>query len=299
MKDFNLFLQSKDLSVMTQKVYTYNVQRFLKWYKQDPLNATTKDVLKYLEYLQDTLQVQNITRQNHLNALKQYFDFLQRTNVGAFIKLQAIKKQRLSYIFSSEELTQLYDDYYAVFIQNAKQESNTLTNWRNYTMLGLFVYQGLITTELDDLTLNDVNLQKTTLTITPKGNRGASRTLQLQASQIGGFIHYLNTIRPLFTDDTDCKKLFLPLSAQRFKGSNDNLSIAVSLRHLSRSLKTLHKDYHKLVQLRASVITHWIKNQGLRKAQYLAGHKSIVSTEEYVHNDLEALTEDLTKYHPF
>ena len=129
-----------------------------------------------------------------------------------------------------QELEQLYDDYYNTFIQNAKPESNSLTNWRNYTMLGMLVYQGLRTNELDDLTIKDVNLQKATLKITPKGKRGASRTAPLQAAQIGSLIYYLQTVHPQFTDDSNCQKLFLPLAEQRFKGSNDNLSIAISLR---------------------------------------------------------------------
>ncbi len=298
MKEFKAYLQSKDMSGMTQRAYIYNVQRFLNWFEQDPINCTKKDVLDYLKHLQENLKLQNITRQNHLIALKHYFDFLEQPLIIAFINLQATKKQRLSYIFSSEELSQLYDDFYAVLIQNAKPESNPLTAWRNYTMLGFLVYQGLKTSELDDLNLTDINLQKATVTINPRGKRGAKRTLQLEACQIGGLMNYLQNIRPQFID-FDCEKLFLPLAEQRLKGANDNLSITTSLRHLTQNLKELHKDYSKIVQIRTSKITHWIKNYGLRKAQYFAGHKSIVSTEEYIHNDLEALTEDLTKYNPF
>ena len=298
MKDFKAYLQAKDLSVMTQNAYIYNVQRFFNWYKQDPLNAQTKDILKYLEHLQETLKIQNATRQNHLIALQQYFDFLERPTVTAFIKLQATKKHRLSYVFTPQELSQLYDDYYNVFIQNAKPESIPLTQWRNYTMLGFLVYQGLSTLEPDTLKVSSIDFQKATLRVEPQGKRRANRTLPLQACQMGGLMHYLQIIRPKFTDDTDCQKLFLPLPKAQTTNTQ-NTSISSVLRHLHKHLKTLHKDYSKMAQLRTSVITHWIKNKGLRKAQYLAGHKSIVSTEEYVHNDLEALTEDLTKYHPF
>jgi site-specific recombinase XerD len=308
MTDFSAFLQSKDFTTLTQQTYLYNTERFIKWYASvnsaqvDPLNATTKDVLDYLDYLQNVLDHQNITRQHHLVALKQYFEFLELPAVTAFIKLQGTKKHRLSYLFKPQELVELYDDYYAVFIQNGNPDQNSLTHWRNYTMLGFLAFQGLTTSELDELIVEDVNLHKATLTITPKGHRRTKRTLPLQACQIGGLMQYLQLIRPEFLTNpelTTNQKLFLPLTSQRFRGNNKNLSITVSLRHLKKNLTTLHKDFSKMSQLRTSVITGWIKDKGLRKAQYLAGHKSIVSTEEYVHNDLEALTEDLTKYHPF
>ena len=215
--------------------------------------------------------------------------------VTAFIGLNAPKKHRLPHIFTPEELGHLYDDYYNGFVKKA----NAPTHWRNYVMLGFLVYQGLTTSELDGLDLQDADLQKASLRVQPKGRRGSPRTLPLQACQIGGLMHYTATVRPRFTQDESEPKLFLPLPEAALTGDKGNTSIRSALRYLHRHLKTLHKDYHKMTQLRASAITHWIKSQGLRKAQYLAGHKSIVSTEEYLANDLEALTDDLSKYHPF
>ena len=51
-------------------------------------------------------------------------------------------------------------------------------------------------------------------------------------------------------------------------------------------------------QIRASVITKWVKMYNLRKAQYLAGHRYISSTESYLQNDMEGLKEEVQQYHP-
>ena len=51
-------------------------------------------------------------------------------------------------------------------------------------------------------------------------------------------------------------------------------------------------------QIRASVITHWLKNHNLRQVQYLAGHRYVSSTEAFLANDLDDLQEEITKYHP-
>lgn len=304
MNEFRTFLQQKGLSVSTQKFYCYQVERFLQWYKKDIENAQTKDVLKYLDHLQNKLGLQNITRRNHLISIDHYFQFIGLPTVTAFIRLQGTKKRKLNHVFSTEELTQLYDNYHAVYIQNFNPNDwkTSLTGkWRNYVMLGCLVFQGLQTNELDTLTVSDIDFNKAILKITPKGSRGNVRTLALEATQIGALMVYLQTIRPQLlihhTDTTD--KLFLPEPKYMRSQDRHKQSMMNTLRHLSKDLKKLHKDYHKMTQLRTSVITHWIKNSGLRKAQYMAGHKSIVSTEEYIHNDLESLVDDISKFNPF
>ncbi len=301
MNDFKTFLQQKGLSVSTQKFYCYQVERFLQWYKQDVLNAQTKDVLKYLDYLQNKRGLQNITRRNHLISIDHYFQFIGLSNLTAFIKLQGTKKRKLNHIYSTDELTQLYDDYHAIHIQNFDPldwKTSLAGKWRNYVMLGLLVFQGVHTNEVDALTINDIDFAKARIHINPKGSKGNARTLALEASQVGAFMHYLQIIRPqLLTNETD--KLFLPVPKYMRSEDKGKQSIMPALRHLTKDLKKLNKDFRKMTQLRTSVITHWIKTLGLRKAQVLAGHKSIVSTEEYVHNDLESLVDDISKFNPF
>ena len=50
-------------------------------------------------------------------------------------------------------------------------------------------------------------------------------------------------------------------------------------------------------QIRASVITKWLKMYNLREVQYLAGHRYISSTESYLQNDLEGLKEEVQQFH--
>jgi integrase/recombinase XerD len=83
--------------------------------------------------------------------------------------------------------------------------------------------------------------------------------------------------------------------------NNENGMLINSQPELQKMMKTLRKLYPKftdLKQLRASIITYWIRTEGLRKAQYKAGHRYISSTEEYLAGDLESLQDDISKYHP-
>jgi site-specific recombinase XerD len=71
-----------------------------------------------------------------------------------------------------------------------------------------------------------------------------------------------------------------------------------TLNKLLEQITRIEPKVNTLQQLRASVITHWIKTLNLREAQYRAGHRYVSSTEAYLINDLEGLAEDVARFHP-
>jgi len=69
---------------------------------------------------------------------------------------------------------------------------------------------------------------------------------------------------------------------------------------MKRQMKEkLGKDVVKLSQFRQSRITIWIKQYGLRKAQYMAGFRRVYSIEKYRDPNLENLKSMVKKYHPW
>ena len=97
-----------------------------------------------------------------------------------------------------------------------------------------------------------------------------------------------------YTTKTNNKQTNDLFVTQSSKGNN----IKNVLFKLSKELKQITKDFDCLHQLRASVITHWLKLHNLREVQYMAGHKYVSSTESYLVNDLEDLQDDINKFHP-
>jgi len=79
-------------------------------------------------------------------------------------------------------------------------------------------------------------------------------------------------------------------------GSSDRFANALS--KLMRKLQKLNGKVTSAKQIRASVITHWLKLYNLREVQYRAGHRYVSSTEGYMINDLDDLQEAIAKYHP-
>ena len=63
-------------------------------------------------------------------------------------------------------------------------------------------------------------------------------------------------------------------------------------------LRKLNPSVINTKQIRASVITKWLKVYDLREVQVLAGHRYISSTESYLQNDMEGLQEEVQQFHP-
>lgn len=313
MNDFIDYLEQRGFANTTQKSYLTVVNRFTKWYAKDLLNCTQKDILKYLEHLKNTGQTTSNTQNSSLTALRHYFNYLVAKNLRDknptnLIKIRGIKRKFLYHILSSQELTQLVDDYYINFIKN--YDDTTLSNNqklfselsrnRNYSILSFLIYQGVNTNEIATILLNDIDFQKATISIkaTRKSN---ARKLPLKAEQIGFLMNYIHNIRPQFlafyAQETEQLFLLLPLSIKQQRIPTTNYNNLFS--KLSKSIQTLHPNYYNFRQIRTSVITHWLKVHGIRKTQNLAGHRYISSTEKYQINDLESLTEDIATKHPF
>ena len=53
-----------------------------------------------------------------------------------------------------------------------------------------------------------------------------------------------------------------------------------------------------LKQIRASVITLWVKKHNLRKAQVMYGNRFISSTEAYLKNDHTEMHDAIANFHP-
>jgi len=310
-KEFTAYLESKNLSVSSINYYSMYVEWFFRWAKKEDIQVTKPDILKYLEYLKNRKQVQNTTRKGYLTALNHYFTFLLQAemvteNPCQFLKIRGTNKKQLHKLYTSEELDLLFDNYYQYFVRGYddshipknQQKYSGLNRQRNTVILSLLVYQGIRTNEIGTIKTDDLDLIKANIKI--RNKKAGERVLPLKASQIGLFINYLQNIRPQIVEyqTRESEKLFLPLPKSSKKTAGENLLKDI-FKPLVRQVKTIDKQFLNFEQVRASVITFWLKTQGLRKTQYLAGHSTIISTENYLPNDIDNLIDDINKLHPF
>lgn len=302
LQTFADYLLMKNYSTTTIKRYMNDAEVFLKWAAQENIPhefIVYSDVLHYIQGRKKNLNQRSVSAM--LNSLKHYFNFLEKTgqyneNPTTQIKIHGIKRRILYDILSHQELESLYNN----FVIPGEESSTRNQNWfkssvivskRNKVILGLMIYQGLNTHELGALTEKDLKLREGKIYIAGS-RRSNEREMKLEAHQVLDIMEYQLKIRSdiLQQSKKSSNKFFISIGNSEFFRS-----IIIKL------VQKLHKQNSKvtsLKQIRASVITHWLKLYNLRQAQYMAGHRFVSSTEAYKINDLEDLSEEIQRYHP-
>ena len=301
---FREWLTLKGYSSATVGTILRQTTDFLTWAGglglPEPAELSYNDLMQYVQTCQQRGVAQK-TIAHYVSDLRKLFDFLISEGMGndnpaAFIKLRGIKRRVYHAILSPQELQRLYQQYPVVIRHEPgkiipPRERNQLSRQRNKVMVGLLVNQGLRVEELKALTVQYLQLREGRITVHHQ-RRTAERVLELEAAQVYELMDYLADTRKqlLQLHQARTDELFIQhREALHFYGVTQ-----VILKHLRR----INHTVKNLDQIRASVITHWVKLYDLRKAQYLAGHRHVSSTEEYKQQVLDELQADVKKFHP-
>lgn len=290
------YLEQQNYSTTTIAHYLKRIETFTTWSRKQgvkPAEIDYKTCLIYISYLkQKKFQVQ--TTNNHIITLRNYFNYLIETNKRAENPIEdvAVKgtvQKVLHNLLSSDELEDLYYSFETDTFKKHTNHKSKLTAKRNKIITGLIVYQGLNTTNLKSLLLEHLELYKGKIYV-PSTRRNNSRTMELKPWQVLDLLEYINEIRPAIASYNHIHDDALFIPQNHF---NDLVQ-----RGIVKQLKKINSKAGNVNHLRASVIVNWLKIHNIRKAQYLAGHKFISSTEKYKQDDMESLHEAINEFHP-
>jgi len=288
--EFIKYLLQKGYSIKSGERYLKDIELYKKWLHKENITEEAVSYNDITHYIQSKKgKVKQITIQTVLASLKQYYNYLQELgfiaeNPTVNVQIKGIKRKVLHNILSKQDLEKIYFDY-----KNSQSES--LSKKRNEIIVSLLVYQGLNTNDLQSLITKDVKLREGKIFI--KGSRRSNeRTLKLEAHQILDFMEYTLQVRQTILTETKKETdLF-------FVTQGNSLKLQNVMQKLMQQLHKQNGQIKSVKQIRASVITGWLKVYNLREVQYFAGHRYVSSTENYLINDLEDLKEDINKYHP-
>lgn len=292
MKPYSEFLEQQNYSETTIKVYTTEIQSFKKWCKRNntsPKEIDYKNCLKYIKYL--TRKGTTKRTVNHrLRSVKIYFNYLidEACRSDNPIENTTIKGAKRTVNYNLLEADELEDLYYSFETDKYQEEYHKYTLKRAKVILGLIVYQGLNTTDLGNLKIEHLQLNKGKIYV-PSAKRSNARELELKPWQVMEFMEYANEVRPTIQNK-------LQNHSEQLFPTNARFNSIVY--HIFKKLKKYNQKAENIKQIRASVITNWLGNYNLRKVQYLAGHRYISSTERYLQDDLESLHEIVNNFHP-
>lgn len=283
-EQFKNYLVSEGYRLSSMNAYTTPLRLFIKWCDAQEINPKTASYDELLVFVEHCKTEQNDykTILQKLASLKHYYAFVGRKNSPVNqIKIKGERYKLPPVALSETDLTALHQTF----------ETYTPSTHRNRAMVGVLVHQGVTTSELEKLELADLKLHAGELIVpsTPKTN---TRILLLNPSQILELQTYLTEFRPaiLRASNKETNQLFCTT------GQSANLKNTLAI--IARKLKQQNPRLLDVKHLRSSRITHWIRTQGLRKAQYMAGHRYVSSTERYATNELEELQELIEQYHP-
>ena len=291
---FKEYLQQRRYMESTINGHLQNIGYFIQWIEANGLheaeNVQYNDLLNYVQYEQK--RNKDVSTINlRISSISKYFEFLKvegsvTRNPARTLRIKGKAKTVIQNPLKYDELVNLYNSYKAIEKQVPKhiKEKSSLAHQRNIIITGLLIWQGLHSGELEKLEVNHINLNEGIIYI-PSTARSNSRELKLSTQQILTLHSYIHG---------GTRDKLKPKGDELLPG---NLHNNISL--LSEELKGINPTIKNALHIRASVILHWLRQHNKRQVQYMAGHKYIDSTEKYQVQELETLTQQLSKHHPF
>ncbi|MGI6781496.1 MAG: tyrosine-type recombinase/integrase [Acholeplasmataceae bacterium] len=223
-----------------------------------------------------------------ISALRSFYDYLLKeghvkTNVFASVNLPKISK-KLPRIISDNEMDNLFNAI----------DTNTHLGLRNYIILDLLFSCGLRASELVDIKLSDVYLDRGELLVHGKGE--VDRYAFLHETLVDNLRRYIMYTRPiLLAKGNNLNSTTLLIN---YKGGN------LTARGVRVILNKIIDDSGQTFQIHPHMLRHafatTLLNHGadLRTVQELLGHKHLKTTQIYTQVSAEKLKENFDKTNP-
>ena len=288
LNNFETYLRAEGQRLNTIRGNSSSVNVFLDWLTGEQINyleVSYTDLLAYINHHKEKGNSKS-TINGKLQGIKHFYNCLQQQekvehNPAEELRIKGIIKRQPHDLLEWEDLQQLYKNY----------PTSSITGKRNKAILGMMIYQGLNSGEVAAIELKDIKLEEAKVYV-PSVARSNSRTLKLESLQILQLQKYITSVRPVLLVLTDKK------SEKLFVSTGDSERLDNSLTRLMRAAKKLNLKIKDPKQIRASVITYWLKHHGIRQVQYMTGHRYVSSTERYRTDNLETLQEQIDELHP-
>ena len=288
-------LRVRGYSETTLKRDDSNLRRFIGWCDERSLahpNQITKPILERYQkhlfyYRKENGQGLSPSSQHHyLTSIRLFFKHLTRENYLLYnpaSELIIIKRRTsLPVVLSHQEIDALMQ----------QPNTNKPRGVRDRAILELFYSTGIRRSELANLELQDVSMDRKTVHVRQgKGNK--DRLIPAGTRALNWVRDYLDQVRPqLLTDHTN-PTLFLNDYGDRYQGTKlgDNVK-----RYMVKAGIEAIGSCHLL---RHAMATHMLENGAdLRYIQAMLGHASIETTQIYTHVSIRKLQEVYEATHP-
>ena len=269
--------------------YLCSIRKYLNFIQNKAETAEYKDILDYIGHLRKNENLHPKTIKYYLGAVKIYYNYLLETGKRndhpcseLYLKDKVSRQIAVDTLYTPETLENFYNYQY----------KDKILQRRNQVIISLLIYQGLTASEICNLQIDDINLDKAEVTI--RSNQNQNRILPLQAKQIVLFLNYLQEDYPKLTKHIQSKTPIKTLITGKLKEH-------VRPNVLNRMINENREKNQQLqpIKIRQSVIANLLKKENnTRVVQVFAGHKRASTTILYKQTQLELLQNAINQYHP-
>jgi integrase/recombinase XerD len=289
--DFKTFLKlEKSLSKNSVEAYRADITKLVQYLEFKSLDLNPEQIKP--EHLTGLLQWINElgagarTQARVVSGIKAFFRFLiieEKITIDPTELLETPKiGRKLPDVLSIDEIDKLISG-----IDLSKAEGH-----RNRAIIEVLYSCGLRVSELTELRISNIYLDKGFIRVIGKGNK--ERLVPIGGKAIREINHYLpdrNSLESIQKDSQDI--LFLNRRGKRLT----RVMIFTIIKALAKS--TGLKKHVSPHTFRHSFATHLIEGGAdLRAVQEMLGHESILTTEIYTHLDREYLRNTIISFHP-
>ena len=279
----------RGLSTNSIKSYENDLNKFLNFLqveknKYKP-NEVTSDLIK--EFIYDiSKKLKSSSQSRIISGIRNFYDYLIFENIIIDnpvdnIELPKIEK-KLPNILSIEEIDRIINN-----INKEKQESE-----RNIAIIETLYGCGLRVSELINLKISNLFFSEDFIIVTGKGNK--QRLVPISEVNKKSINSYILNSRDKLKIKEECKDTLF-LNRRGSKLSREMIFTIIKKLILKSKINKKISPH----SFRHSFATHLLENGAdLKSIQQLLGHRSITTTEIYMHLDNKALLNVMNKYHP-
>ncbi len=281
--EYFLFLKTeKKLGDSTILSYKLDLNSFDKFISKDFISITKDDIVKYLNYLRDSISARSVNR--HISALKGFYNFLLEEGYIKESPLENISvmktEKKLPKYLSIEEVDKLLNIPLV-----------THYDYRNKAMLEVMYATGMRVSELVSLEYSNVDLYNAIVRVKGKGKKTRIVPIGEMASYYLKL--YIEEYRNKLLLKENYNELFLnnhgkPITRHGFNFILENIRVKANI----------EKEITPHV-LRHSFATHLLEGGAdLRSIQEMLGHENISTTNIYTYVVNDVLRQNYDGFHP-
>ena len=292
MSEYDLFIEHLKLELNysneTIKSYGHDVESFLEFLKSvgGDIQNVEPSLIRFYLAKEVERGISNRTLCRRIAGLRHFYAFLKKNNIvdkNPFLLVGSPKvESKLPEALYKEQIEEL-------FLRNSKREDKN--KFRDQAILEILYATGVRVSELANIKLGDIDIEKHTIKVLGKGRKERFVAFTPECRQaIIDYIKYSRKQKNINLDDT-----FLLLNDN---GKQLSVRAVESILNDIDDICGMHLGLHPHL-FRHTFATHLLENGAdLRVIQELLGHESIDTTQIYTHVSEEAIRQQFLLAHP-